>query len=63
MPQYKEDIRLETVQRSTTKIGKGIEGKTHEEQLRSLCLFSPEQRSWGGPHGGCSSSKGVEGQR
>jgi len=44
--QYK-NIKLESIQRRTTKMRKGLEGKVYVEQLRSLCLFSPEQRSWG----------------
>jgi len=42
-PQYKENINLsECVQRRATKIVIDLEGKTYEEQLRSLDLFSLE---------------------
>ena len=46
LPQDYKDIKLlESIQRRATKMGKGLEGKVYEEQLRSLGLLSPEQRS------------------
>jgi len=42
---------------------KHLEGKVCEEWLTTLGLLSTEQRAEGRPHGSCSSSQGVEGQR
>ena len=63
-PQYKKDIKvLKYIQRQATKMTEDLESKRYEKQLRSLGLFSPEQRRLrGGLMAACSSSQGVEGQ-
>jgi len=46
VPQYKKDIKLlESIQMRAGEMIMGMEGKMYEERLRSLFMFSTEQRS------------------
>lgn len=53
---------LESIQEGATKLVMGLEGKTYEEQLKSLGVFSSEQsRLSGGLMTAYSSTQGAEG--
>jgi len=62
---HRKDTKLiESIQKRAAKMVKGLQGKTYEEQLRFLGLFSPEKRRLrGGLMVAYSFSQGVEGQR
>ena len=44
-PQFQQDVKiLESIQRRATKLVKGLEGMSYEQQLRTLHLSSSERR-------------------
>ena len=65
VPQSEKVVKpLESVQRRGAKTGKGLEGEVCEGADWGPVARSAQSREAGGrPHGGCSSSEGVEGQR
>ena len=65
VPQSEKVVKpLESVQRRGAKTGKGLEGEVCEGADWGPVARSAQSREAGGrPHGSCSSSEGVEGQR